>query len=1803
MFRLGKDTIKDFIAARRERRKTTRKRVQGQPLANERVESNNSPPPPAASTSPVTSLPPTGVVSSVAFIAARERTAVVLLNQDKVTIRLPGVQRANSTSGQSPTPPADGEISFYDCVCTMPAEVVSTFLVFFESTVLPEDKKPIVPKCDGALFVLCTTGVLVCCGVASAHQKLIPVHSTNLRTGKAGTEAVQLLSSFNTQWLQANPNCYGTRQTANRFMGSRGALERLSVLFSDGLLISIDSVGISTMLEHITGKPLEELESIAAKDKVWDPSSQTIFTPSTPQQGAGGSSASAASAASHVLVLGFSAWISSLHFATLVGPVFESLSADIQARRALSSDGSPTPTAKTTKGSLCCAAFCNRFRPEPLDALQAAGTESSDVTILVAASKPSVSAFPLKQGNAEVSASEVLVEVASKIGETAKNFVKGFFGFGSSSSNASNKKESNKAAPISGEAQKFARPARFPNHQPSTALFSSTEVIAIDAVLVDPTHHYAALHDSEHGRVYVLDIATGAVCKLFKGARGSQCAWMVAEVEGSRTALTLALYFSVRGVVELHSLATGTRLFAKKVGSGCLLLQDPTQVSSLYLCYANGRIDRLVADTTAPSTPNSELRSESATLLSAKKPQRPKDRTASSKVVFPESLPADSHEKSALVEEVLSDFLGTSPSPVDYLYLAVHLPFDHWPPSDTVIAVEKLKQKLKDRFAPKPSETITLQDAWRKAVERGRDRLAPVTAAQALNFIELLIGAITQYGTLKAEGMLHQPEAAAKEKTASPPVNPAASYRAPLTQLAKKCDGLVPSSVLSRFTSSNPARAGRDTTTTEPLVMSDNVGTDSSSADSTETKDRSFPLSVFLSLFHFGAFRLKLDHAAVAKLSGAQISALARLFYGNEDNAYASHPAGGTRDQQRAIQALGVSSSASATLWLTWVTDTFQDFKGFTDRIPSTVVASAQTMLTVEQLHEWVFAFPLGAPSSGKPLTTRQRQGCIVLYVLVTALASMQEKEHVTNTSRMIARIDATLRLLEAMESSESLSEEEEALRNFLSSIRLGDICRGSTIFEQFAAWFATADSPSGKGDRLRYQSDRYRILDDVYQKLLAQDGGASGGTSSDHGEDSSDSIGRMLVHLSLLLKSIESESNSVTVPFADVAASCNELLSFVESHYGGLVPDEHAGQGVASDTSPTSRRSRSVASSVADGEPSGAELFCMICSWCSLLCCVKVLGGPLKHLLTQPMSSYPSLVQGSIPITHQVLRRCATQSEVPSLKRAAEYLSVELIRQPLDVQVMIKACGVLSEQLAMDFWKFLQHHQRQDPNHNPAPSLPRWIDDVASIPTSALGERRRLLKHLELFAESQIEKDAERYFPRIGVDLKAALRSVFALQRWTENRLQEIGFDDPAPTTSLLTGASTTAREQVSFSLVVPLSGMNTLANLARYQFDHFSLSGSNSSISRTTSTISITSQSTSADSQGTVPRCAWGHIFNEFPNLILGFFDVGIEVSDLQEMDLGGTMMSQGEDAFSATGRARRINAAEARARHYRPFIGAGMERYAELYDAMSVSQKQEHTRRVFVVDSYLHLQNVLNNASADAKRKESALAQLQYMTRSLEVIPDDFLDLVAAAVALRSPRSLTPTEVSSLLSEGRVKTPGAWARLLLTVLHRRLRAFLVDTERVSKSGKDERRAAAASGANALALRGKMSETLSSWLRNETPLLEAADADGQLFDEEIFLLVMLLANTPSPSDERGNPLVTTDGPHRQGQEASHWALALSFAEENGLLAKRGAELGSRVESAALVPPLEAQILRELPTFFQEVKLWAQKEKESRRQ
>jgi hypothetical protein len=228
-------------------------------------------------------------------------------------------------------------------------------------------------------------------------------------------------------------------------------------------------------------------------------------------------------------------------------------------------------------------------------------------------------------------------------------------------------------------------------------------------------------------------------------------------------------------------------------------------------------------------------------------------------------------------------------------------------------------------------------------------------------------------------------------------------------------------------------------------------------------------------------------------------------------------------------------------------------------------------------------------------------------------------------------------------------------------------------------------------------------------------------------------------------------------------------------------------------------------------------------------------------------------------------------------------------------------------------------------------------------------------------------------------------------------------------------------------------------------------------------------------------------------------------------------------------------------------------------------------------------------------DAKRKEAYLGQLQYVTRSLEVIPDDFLDLVEAAVAFRSSRSLAPTEVTSLLSEGRVKTPGAWARLLLTVLHRRLRAFLVDTERVSKSGKDERRAAAASGANALALRGKMSETLSSWLRNETPLLEASEADGQFFDEEIFLLVMLLANVTPPSDTAEN--------RSQSQETSPWGLALAFAEENALLAKRGTELGSRVESAALVPALEAQILRELPTFFQEVKLWAQKEKDSRRQ
>jgi hypothetical protein len=212
--------------------------------------------------------------------------------------------------------------------------------------------------------------------------------------------------------------------------------------------------------------------------------------------------------------------------------------------------GSSNGTAPVIRG---VAAFSSRV--SPLFTYAMSPSLLTDRCLVVYGSGPSLATFTIRPLGPTATTARIVAEVATRLTDAAVGLVSSFFG--------------GKAAASSKPAAAAAVKKGEETHSADSELFHGRGDLDFQDVAVDPTHRFLACYDAMHCRVAVFDIESAAVLQILKGCRSAQQLWLLIDGVG----LVLAVYLSIRGVVELHSIAQRRRVGAATIGPGGRLVR------------------------------------------------------------------------------------------------------------------------------------------------------------------------------------------------------------------------------------------------------------------------------------------------------------------------------------------------------------------------------------------------------------------------------------------------------------------------------------------------------------------------------------------------------------------------------------------------------------------------------------------------------------------------------------------------------------------------------------------------------------------------------------------------------------------------------------------------------------------------------------------------------------------------------------------------------------------------------------------------------------------------------------------------------------------------------------------------------------------------------------------------------------------------------------------------------------------------------------------------------------------------------
>ncbi len=249
----------------------------------------------------------------------------------------------------------------------------------------------------------------------------------------------------------------------------------------------------------------------------------------------------------------------------VAGPAAQVLVGSVTVRNALS---------LPPQAAIFSCALCDRFATEILDVFD--GTGDTEKTLLVVGSSPAFSSFKFHREVETLTKAQVVAEIASRVTGAAMGLVKSFW----RGSSAASQKPLVKALSVS------------TLHPKMTMFPADLSFVAID---VDPSNSYAACYAST-GRLYVFDLASGSVWKIFKGCRSAQFQWIVGAAD-ARKMLCLAILLPLRRVMEVFALQTRTRIAAVAFPTDCSLvprtpLASAADMTILHILHADDSLTR-----------------------------------------------------------------------------------------------------------------------------------------------------------------------------------------------------------------------------------------------------------------------------------------------------------------------------------------------------------------------------------------------------------------------------------------------------------------------------------------------------------------------------------------------------------------------------------------------------------------------------------------------------------------------------------------------------------------------------------------------------------------------------------------------------------------------------------------------------------------------------------------------------------------------------------------------------------------------------------------------------------------------------------------------------------------------------------------------------------------------------------------------------------------------------------------------------------------------------------------------------------
>ena len=218
------------------------------------------------------------------------------------------------------------------------------------------------------------------------------------------------------------------------------------------------------------------------------------------------------------------------------------------------------------------AGSCARINSDPMFILDPSA--ASEQCLVVVGSAPCIATVSMQLGaQAEVSATQVITEVANKLTSAAMGFIR--TNFWGRSQNTSAASEENETAVQQQNRKTIDQPLNSKNINPFISLGIGAppqECATFTSVEVDPTHRFAACY-TPLGRIYIYDLLSGTLWRIIKNCRAAECCWTYPVINGRKT-LLLAVHLNFRGVIEFYSMNRRRRAGAVRVGPNCTVFRS-----------------------------------------------------------------------------------------------------------------------------------------------------------------------------------------------------------------------------------------------------------------------------------------------------------------------------------------------------------------------------------------------------------------------------------------------------------------------------------------------------------------------------------------------------------------------------------------------------------------------------------------------------------------------------------------------------------------------------------------------------------------------------------------------------------------------------------------------------------------------------------------------------------------------------------------------------------------------------------------------------------------------------------------------------------------------------------------------------------------------------------------------------------------------------------------------------------------------------------------------------------------------------